>query len=175
MAVGRELLVARAGATVEVDLDLVDRATEVGVVDPIRAVVAEIVDVVDADAIFAGAAGALSAGAADAIFACSAGASSAGATNVIFAGSSGAGVADSGDAAARSAVVVDLSMPRLSMQQYMEPKVMCIPLSRSAYTERWAGGWRTYSKEPKRIDSLAADTPIFIADGAGATMIPTLV
>ena len=160
---------------VEVDLDLVDRATEVGVVDPIRAAVAEIVDVVDADANFTGAAGAVSVGAADAIFVGAAGAVSAGAADAISAGSAGAGVADSGDAAARSAVVVDLSIPRLSMQQYMEPKVMCIPLSRSAYTERWAGGWRTYSKEPKRIDSLAADTPIFIADGAGATMILALV
>ena len=63
-------------------------------------------------------------------------------------------VADLGDAVARSAVVVDLSIPRLSMQQNMEPKVMCIPLSRSAYTDWWAGGWMTYLKEPNRIDSL---------------------
>ena len=33
----------------------------------------------------------------------------------------------------------------------------------------------TYSKEPNRIDSLMADAPIFIADGAGATMILKLV
>ena len=33
----------------------------------------------------------------------------------------------------------------------------------------------TYSKEPNRINSLTADAPIFIADGAGATMILALV
>ena len=132
MAVGRGLLVARAGATVEVDLDLIDRTTEVGVVDSIRAAVAEIVDV---DVLFAGAAGATSAGATDAIFAGSAVAISAGAVDAISAGPTGAMVGDFGDAVARSAVVVDLSMPRLSMQQNMEPKVMCIPLSRSAYTD----------------------------------------
>ena len=105
MAVGRGPLVTRAGATVEVDLDLIDRATEVGVVDSIHVAVAEIVDV---DALFAGAAGAISAGAADAI----------------PAGPASAMVGDFDDAVARSVVVVDLSMPRLSMQQNMEPKVM---------------------------------------------------
>ena len=132
MAVGREPLVARAGATVEVDLDLIDRATEVGVADSIRAAVAEIVDV---DILFAGAAGSNPAGAADAIFAGSVVAISAGAADAISAGLADAMVGDFGDAVARSAVVIDLSMPRLSMQQNMEPKVMCVPLSRSAYTD----------------------------------------
>ena len=129
MAVGRGPLVARAGATVEVDLDLIDHAAEVGVADSIRAVVAEIVVV---DVLFAGATGATSAGATDAIFAgsadaISAGAAvaiSAGAADAIPAGPASAMVGDFGDAVARSAVVVDLSMPRLSMQQNMEPKVM---------------------------------------------------
>ena len=57
----------------------------------------------------------------------------------------------------------------------MEPKVMCIPLSRSAYIDWWACEWMTYSKEPNRIDSLTAGAPSFIADGAGATMILALV
>ena len=148
MAIGRGPLVARAGATVEVDLDLIDRTTEVGVADSIRAAVAKIVDVDvlfagaagatpagAADAIFAGSAVAISAGAADAISAGSAVAISAGAADAISAGSADAMVGDFGDAVARSAVVVDLSIPRLSMQQNMEPKVMCIPLSRSAYTD----------------------------------------
>ena len=156
MVVGRGPLVGRAGATVGVDLDLIDRTTEVGVADSIRAVVAEIVVV---DVLFAGATGATSAGATDAIFAGSADAISAGAAVAISAGAAdaipagpavaisagaadaistgpaGAMVGDFGDAVARSAVVVDLSIPRLSMQQNMEPKVMCIPLSRSAYTD----------------------------------------
>ena len=122
---------------------MIDRAIEVGVVDSIRVVVAEIVDVDvlfagtaganlagAADAIFAGPAVAISASAADAIFAGPAVAISAGAADAIFAGPAGAVVGDFDDAAARNAVVVDLSMPRLSMQQNMEPKVMCIPLSR---------------------------------------------
>ena len=91
--------------------------------------------IVGVDVLFAGAAGANPAGAADAIFAGSAGAISAGAADAIFAGPADAVVGDFDDAAARNAVVVDLSMPRLSMQQNMEPKAMCIPLSRSAYTD----------------------------------------
>ena len=128
MAVGRKPLVTCADAVTEVDLDLADRAIEIGAVDSIRAAVAEVVDVVDADAIFAGATGAIFAGATDAIFA--------GATDAIFAGlgEGGGGFADAG-AAARGAVAADLSIPRLSAKQHTEPKVMCIPLSRSAYTD----------------------------------------
>ena len=86
----------------------------------------------------------------------------------------GARVTDAGAIAARGAVVADLNMPRLSTKQHMEPKVMCIPLCRSAYTERWADGWKVYSKEPKRMCSRVVQTLIFIEDGAGATMNPTL-
>ena len=111
---------------------MIDRAIEVGVVDSIRVVVAEIVDV---GVLFAGTAGANLAGAADAILAGPAVAISAGVADAILSGPAGAVVGDFDDAAARNAVVVDLSMPRLSMQQNMEPKVMCIPLSRSAYTD----------------------------------------
>ena len=176
MAVGRKPLAIRADAVIEVDLDLADRAIEIGAVDSIRAAVAEVVDVVDADAIFAGATGAIFAGATDAIFAGATDAIFAGATDAIFAGlgEGGGGFADAG-AAARGAVAADLNIPRLSAKQCMEPKVICIPLSRSAYTERRAEGWRTYSKEPKRIDPLVTRASAFIADGAGATMIPTLV
>ena len=145
---------ARAGTVVvEVDLDLVGRATEMVGVDWICAAVAEVADVVDAGTIFMGVADAAPA-AGD--------------------GDCGAWVTDAGAAAASGAVVADLNMPRLSTKQYMEPKVMCIPLCRSAYTERWAGGWKAYSKEPKRMGSRVVQTSIFIADGAGATMIPTL-
>ena len=84
-------------------------------------------------------------------------------------------VADAGVTAARGVVAVDLNISRLSTKQCTEPKVMCIPSYRSAYTELWAGGWKVYSKEPKRIGSRVMQTSIFLADGAGATMIPMLV
>ena len=56
----------------------------------------------------------------------------------------------------------------------MVPKVIHIPSRSSAYTERWAGGWLTYSKEPKQIGSLV-QASIFKVEGAGATMVPALV
>ena len=122
-------MVVLSGAVVEVDLDLTDRAIEIDVVDSIRAAVAEVVDVVDAGAIFPGATDAIFAGATDVIFA--------GAADAIFAGlDEGGGIFVDAGAAARGAVAADLSIPRLSAKQYSEPKVMCIPLSRSAYTER---------------------------------------
>ena len=146
-------MVARTGAVVvEVDLDLVDRAIEMVGVDSICAVVAEVDDVVDACAIFVGVAGAVPA------------------TGDVDGGTR---VTDAGVMATRDVFVTDLNMPRLSTKQYMEPKVICIPLRRLAYTERWAGGWRAYSKEPKRMGSRVTSISIFIADGAGATMIPT--
>ena len=138
---------------VEVDLDFAGRATEMVGVDSICAAVANVVDVVDAGTTFTGVADA---------------------TLAMGDGDCGARVTDAGAAAARGAVAADLNIPRLSTKQYMEPKVMCIPLYRSAYTERWAGGWKAYSKEPKRMGSRVVQTSIFIADGAGATMIPTL-
>ena len=57
----------------------------------------------------------------------------------------------------------------------MVPKVRHIPTCRSAYTERWAGGWKVYSKEPKHIGSFVMQTSVFKVDGAGATMVPALV
>ena len=153
-AVGSTPLVARAGAVVvEVDLDFAGRATEMVGVDSICTAVARVVDVVDAGTIFTGVADA---------------------TLAVGVGDCGAEVTNAGAVAARGAVAADLNMPRLSTKQYMEPKVMCIPLYRSAYTERWAGGWKAYSKEPKQMGSRVVQTSIFIADGAGATMIPTL-
>ena len=146
-------MVARAGTVVvQVDLDLVGRATEMVGVDSICAAVAEVADVVDAGTTFTGVAGA---------------------TLAMGDDDCGARATYAGAAFARGAVVADLNMPRLSTKQYMEPKVICIPLRRLAYTERWAGGWRTYSKEPKRMGSRVTPISIFIADGAGTTMIPT--
>ena len=56
----------------------------------------------------------------------------------------------------------------------MVPKVIHIPASSSAYTERWVGGWLTYSKEPKPIGSLVRAS-FFKVDAAGATMVPAPV
>ena len=158
MAVASTSLVARAGAAdavaVEVDLGFAGRATEVVDVDSICTTVVGVVHAVDVDVIFTVVADAAPA---------------------VDDGGFSARVADAGAPAARGVVAADLNIPGLLTKQYMEPKVMGIPLYRSAYTERWAGGWKAYLKEPKRMGSRVVQTSIFIADGAGATMFPTLV
>ena len=198
-AVAADATFAAGGGVAEVvATDTIFSAVEGAVVavvaDPISTAGEGVVDVVEADAIFAAGGGVaegvaadaislrvegvVAAVAADAIFTAGGGTVGAVATDAISTAVEDAVAAVAADVsatAAGGAIAVDLSIPQLSTKQCMVPKVRQIPSRRSAYTERWAGGWKVYSKEPKQIGSLVLQTSVFRVDGAGATMIPVLV